>query len=99
MPNSCARARARAGSGSHTATTRARGLTLRQATRWYQLIIPAPASATRMGAGRRAWIVVMSVSEAEEPERVVPQDPLAVARARQPPPERGERPVQIRMPG
>src|SRR5690242_21866859 len=49
MENSRERSRARTTSGSHTATTRTRSLKFRQATRWNQLIIPAPAMATLRG--------------------------------------------------
>src|SRR5471032_274813 len=66
MPNSSARRLACAASGSQMATSSMRGPSLRQAARWYQLIIPAPATATLSGPFRRTSVITLSL-ETEEP--------------------------------
>src|SRR6266403_40343 len=60
MANSSARSFACAASGSQMATRRTRSPSLRQAVRWYQLIIPAPARATLCGACRFAFAIAFS---------------------------------------
>src|SRR5438128_12132977 len=60
MPHSSARLFACASSGSQMATRLTRAPSLRQAVRWYQLIIPAPAKAILCGACRLACAIVMS---------------------------------------
>src|SRR5262249_60569017 len=71
--NSSARRRARSGSGSHTASTRARAPRFRQATRWYQLIMPAPASATPMGVFRgRPAVIAPALPRSPRPSPGLP---------------------------
>src|SRR5260221_7760418 len=60
MPNSSARSFACAASGSQMATRRTRSPSLRQAVRWYQLIMPAPAKPILCGACRFAFAIVLT---------------------------------------
>src|SRR5215469_13370087 len=67
MPNSAARFSARPPSGSHTATSITLVPRFRQATRWYQLIMPAPAMAILRGSVRVRGVVMTQSSSGSGP--------------------------------
>src|SRR5215472_13188089 len=97
MENSRARSAALARSGSQTATSCTRSPRFRQAVRWYQLIIPAPASTTRNGLALDFGAIALS-PESEQALRIAREHALAVGVIGKPALERRHEGAVLGMP-